>query len=106
MNEDYFIKGDIIDRIDAIDCGVNIFRRETDETIAFINSEISSKADYDYVASIQCDSELIRQDIDSLKNDVEYLKQVLIGIYDKLEYMELPRTTVDNDALIGLLTSQ
>lgn len=106
MSEEYSIIGDIIDRISAIDGGVQVFRQEAYDSIAVINHEMDSKASYDCVASIQYDSELIRQDVDSLKYDVECLKQVLIGIYDKLESMEMLRMNVGADELAGLIMGE
>lgn len=106
MNKDYFIGGDIIDRINGIVGGVQAFRQEAYDSIAVISHEIDSKASYDLVASIQFDSELIRQDVDSLKNDVECLKQILIGIYDKLESMEMLRMDVGADELAGLIMGE
>ena len=106
MSEEYSIIGDIIDRINAIDGGVQVFRQEAYDSIAVISHEIGSKASYDCVASIQYDSELIRQDVDSLKNDVECLKQVLIGIYDNLESMEMLRMNVGADELACLIMGE
>lgn len=89
----------VFNRLDTIEHAIGEISYQYNNTIGRALDGISAKADVSHIC-------VLEEDVRLLKEDVESLKQILIGIYDKLESVEMLRMNVGADELAGLIMGE